>query len=356
MQNIEVKTGRPYKVNIGRGLLPRIGELSAEVHSPCTVLIVADKNTAEFYMKEASNSFERAKFRVIQYLFEPGENSKNMRELSNLLDFMAQNGMRRSDMVAALGGGVTGDLAGFGAAIFQRGIAYIQIPTTLLAAVDSSVGGKTAVNLSAGKNLAGAFWQPKLVVCDCDTFYTLPNEELSSGAAECVKYAMLRSPELLSRLTRNGLNSVWEEIIMQSVSYKAEIVSLDERERGLRMLLNFGHTIGHAAERLSDYSMRHGEGIALGMLIITHAAEQKGICESGTSKKLKSALEALDLPTTCCYKGEELAAAALADKKRRGESITLVLPLAVGHCVLKDIDIKDIREWIELGMEDCLCR
>lgn len=356
MQKIEIKTDRAYEVKIGRGLLPRIGEFGAAVHAPCTVVIVADENTAALYMKEAVASFQDAGFRPVQYLFEAGERSKNMRELTALLDFMAQKEMGRADLVAALGGGVAGDLAGFAAAIYQRGIGYIQIPTTLLAAVDSSVGGKTAVNLQAGKNLAGAFWQPKLVVCDCDTFRTLPEEELAAGAAECIKYAMLSSPELLVQLTENGLDSAWDDIVARCVAYKGELVSRDEREQGLRKLLNFGHTVGHAAERLSGYALRHGEGVAVGMSVITRAAEKKGFCESGTAEKLTAALKAFGLPTACDYTAAELAEAALADKKRRGEAITLILPSAVGHCVAKDIPVEEIGEWVALGTEECECR
>lgn len=352
MQNIEIKTGRPYEVKIGRGLLPGVGQLSAAVHTPCTVAIVSDETVANLCMETVMQSFSGAGFGVVQYRFAPGEQSKNMDILADLLDFLARNALGRGDLIAALGGGVTGDLAGFAAATFQRGIGYVQIPTTLLAAVDSSVGGKTAVNLPTGKNLAGAFWQPELVVCDCDMFTTLPQRELSAGAAECVKYAMLGDAALLERLTEEGLNAAWEEIIAPCVSYKAAVVAEDEREHGRRKLLNFGHTFGHAAEKLSGYTIRHGEGVALGMALITRAAEHKGICARGTIERLEGVLKALRLPTICPYESDEMARAALADKKRKGDTISLILPRAVGDCIIKDIKTEEIEAWVRLGMED----
>ncbi len=352
MHHIEVKTRRPYAVKIGHGLLAEAGALSAAIHGSCKVAIVSDKTVADLFMEKVFKSFAEAGFDVVQYRFAPGEQSKSMDTLADLLDFLARSGLGRGDMIAALGGGVTGDLAGFAAATFQRGLGYVQIPTTLLAAVDSSVGGKTAVNLPTGKNLAGAFWQPELVICDCDTLDTLPQRDLSAGAAECVKYAMLGNEVLLERLTRDGLNTAWEEVIASCVSYKAEVVAEDEREQGRRKLLNLGHTFGHATEKLSVYTINHGEGVAIGMTLVTRAAERNGICEPGTTKRLEDALKALHLPTICPYKADEVASAALTDKKRKGDTILLILPRAVGYCITEDIKTEETEAWVRLGMED----
>lgn len=352
MLNIKIKTSEGYDVKIGRGLLGQAGRLIKEVHQPCSVGLVSDDNVAETYMEQVAASLENEGFTVVKYVFPAGEQSKNMGQLESLLDFFARNEIGRSDLVAALGGGVTGDLAGFAAACFQRGISYVQLPTSLLAAVDSSVGGKTAVNLPSGKNLAGAFLQPKLVICDVDTFKTLPKEELSSGGAECVKYALLGEPSLLSLLTEQGLNAVWEDIIAPCVSYKGEVVMEDEKEQGLRKLLNLGHTVGHAAEKLSGYTIRHGEGVAMGMVVICRWAEKTGRCEKGVLDKLLASLKALNLPTICPYSVEELAKAALGDKKRQGDSITLVLPQKLGKCVLETVKTSQLRDIIQEGMEE----
>lgn len=352
MQTITVNTGRPYEVLIGRGLLAKAGELTARVHKPCTVAIVSDETVAGIYLEQVKRSFQSAGFRTVDYVFPAGEHSKNMGRLADLLDFLAQSELGRSDLIVALGGGVTGDLAGFAAASFQRGIGYVQLPTTLLAAVDSSVGGKTAVNLPSGKNLAGAFWQPEAVICDCDTFATLPGEELSAGGAECVKYAMLCDSSLLDLITEKGLTATWEDIVAPCVEYKAKVVAEDEKEHGVRKLLNLGHTVGHAAERLSGYSIRHGEGVAIGMMVLTLAAEKKGICARGVTAKLEAALQSLHLPTVCPYKIEDIAKASLGDKKRQGDSITLVLPRDVGDCFWQTIKTSEMIDWVRLGMEE----
>lgn len=355
MQRINIRAARPYEVCIGSGLLRQAGELVRAVHAPCAVALVTDETVAGYYGETVAQSLAQSGFRVAEYRFAPGERSKSMEQLSDLLNWLAERQMGRGDLIAALGGGVTGDLVGFAASIYQRGISYVQLPTTLLAAADSSVGGKTAVNLRAGKNLAGAFWQPELVICDCDTFGTLPRGELAAGAAECVKYAMLGSRALLKRMTCDGLDTPWEEILPACIGQKAEIVAQDERENGVRQLLNFGHTVGHAAELLSGYTIRHGEGVAIGMAILTRAAECLGICARGTADELNAALTALRLPTGCSYAPEMLAQAALGDKKRRGDEITLVLPRAVGECVLHTVKTAELLPIIQLGMEETIC-
>lgn len=348
MKTIQVTTGRPYEVRIGQGLLDRAGALTAQVHGPCRAVIAADETVAALYLSQVSRSYIQAGYTVTSYTFPPGEASKSMGELAKLLDFLAREQLGRGDLLIALGGGVAGDLTGFGAACFQRGMAYVQLPTTLLAAVDSSVGGKTAVNLPSGKNLAGAFWQPRLVLCDYDTFATLPREELASGGAECVKYALLGEPELLDLLT--GPQPPWEEIVATCIAHKARVVAQDEEDRGVRILLNLGHTVGHAIEALSGYRIRHGEGVAVGMAVLTRAAQARGLCTPDVLPRLEQALQALGLPNRCAYPADALAQAALRDKKRQGSEITLVLPRRMGECFTLGVPTGELEGWIALGL------
>ena len=351
---INVETGRSYQVWIGRDLLKDIGKSVSALHGPCSLALVSDGTVDPLYGGMTAKSFTRAGFRVVRHVVPPGERSKNMAQLSLLLESLAEEKFTRTDLIVALGGGVVGDLAGFAAAVYERGIPYIQVPTTLLAAVDSSVGGKTAVNLAAGKNLVGAFWQPRMVLCDCGTFSSLPREELASGGAECLKYGMLGDEALFQRLGE-GLYTPWEDIVTSCVRRKAEIVERDETDKGMRQLLNFGHTAGHAAEMLSGYTLRHGEAVGLGMLIITRAAEVMGICAPGVAKKIESALRAMDLPTRCPYSSRQLALAALGDKKRRGDEFTLVMPRRVGECFLYPVEAGRLPEILSLGMEEPPC-
>jgi 3-dehydroquinate synthase len=352
MEKILIESAQPYQVCIGQNILPQAGALAAEVLQPATLALVMDETVAAYYGREAKAAFQQAGFQVAEYFFPAGEQAKSMDRLAHLLEFLAEKGLGRNDCIAALGGGVTGDLAGLAAALYQRGIAYIQLPTTLLAAVDSSVGGKTAVNLQSGKNLAGAFWQPRLVLCDCQTFATLPQAEISAGAAECVKYAVLSDPALLQQLTDCALDAPWQQIVQLCVRYKADIVRMDEKEQGLRQLLNLGHTIGHAAERLSDYSIRHGEAVAMGLMIISRAAEKMSLARDGISAEIAAALRALRLPLHCPYAAEQLAEIALTDKKRRGEHINLVLPEDIGKCRIYPLPIEQLLPLIASGMED----
>lgn len=351
MKTVTIHTARPYEVVIGGGLLSRAGALLAEKLKPCTAALVADGSVDALYGDRAAASLTEAGFRVLRRLHPPGEEAKSLPFLGRLLEFLAEHGVTRSDLIVALGGGVTGDLAGFAAAVYLRGIRYVQLPTTFLAAVDSSVGGKTAVNLRAGKNLAGAFHQPEAVLCDCDTLKTLPEEVYSAGAAEAVKCGMLADEALFRRLGENGARRGVEEIIARCVGIKGEIVAADEREAGLRQLLNFGHTAGHALERCSGYRMSHGHAVAVGMLVAARAAEKMGICEAPCAEPLSAVLAACKLPLRCPYPADALAEAALSDKKRRGGELTLVVPVRVGACRMLKIPVEELAAFFRAGLE-----
>lgn len=350
MTSITVNASRTYEVRIGSGLLAKVGALSAPLLSGRQAVIVSDSNVWPLYRKTVQDSLERAGFRVDSFVFPAGETSKNTQTLVELLTFLAQAGLTRSDAVFALGGGVTGDMAGLAAALYLRGIPCIQLPTSLLAAVDSSVGGKTAVDLPEGKNLVGTFTQPHLVLCDTDVLNTLPPEVYAEGWAEVIKYGMIRSKELLDVLLKYpGGDMDLEWIIAHCVSIKREVVAADEQDNDVRQLLNFGHTIGHAMERCGNYSIYHGEGVAIGMAMMTRACVRMGKCPPECWKVLEALLDKYHLPKTCKTKTEDLLNASRADKKRRGETITIIQPSELGTCTLHITNDQELAQVLALG-------
>ncbi|MBQ2812197.1 MAG: 3-dehydroquinate synthase, partial [Clostridia bacterium] len=303
-KKIDVKAGKPYSVKIGKGLLDKAGEEAKALGLDGKALIVSDDNVAALYIEKASAALEKSGFEVFSFVIPHGESSKSAENLLAILEFAAENAFSRTDTFFALGGGVVGDLCGFAAAVYMRGTNFVQLPTTLLAAVDSSVGGKTAIDLEAGKNLAGAFYQPKLVLCDTDTFDTLPDEEFSNGMAEVIKYGMFCDGGFLDILTES--NTDIEEIVARCVAIKARVVEADEFDKGERMFLNFGHTVAHAVENLSGYTTPHGSAVAIGMAVITKAAIALGKCESKTFDILVELLKKYRLPFECPYGIDEV--------------------------------------------------
>lgn len=348
---VHINAGNGYDVVIGRKLLDECGEYLADVLSSRNAAIITDSNVMPLYLERVMNSLKRSGFSVCSFCFDAGEPSKNMVTLSQILEFLAENHMTRKDCVIALGGGVTGDMAGFAAGCYMRGIRFVQIPTTLLAAVDSSVGGKTAVDLTAGKNLAGLFIQPDIVLMDLDTLKSLTPHFLADGMAEAIKTAILSSGEMLSLFEEGKTADNLQEIITGCVRYKGYVVEEDEFESGMRQLLNLGHTVGHAVEKCSGYSITHGHAVAIGTAIICRAAAKNGFCDIQLAKRVESILSGCGLPTETAYDAGQLAQAALVDKKRKGDSITLVLPRTVGDCVLYDMHISQLEGFIAAGLE-----
>lgn len=349
MKKVHVMASTEYDVLIGKNLLSSCGQLIKEVMPISKVAIISDDKVYGLYGDTVKKSIENAGYMTEVYTFKNGEKSKNITTYTEILEFLAESGLTRSDFVVALGGGVTGDMAGFAAASYLRGIKFVQIPTTFLAAIDSSVGGKTGVNLNAGKNLVGAFHQPSLVICDTNTFETLSEENFADGVAEAIKYGMIEKPELLEKLSGDYINEI-DDIVELCVSIKRDVVAEDEFEGGVRKLLNFGHTIGHGVEKCSNYAVTHGHGVAIGMSIITKAAESLGICEKGMSEKLDNLISKCGLPTKSPYSAQELYKVALSDKKRSGDSITVVLPESEGKCILKKITVDELLEYIKKGI------
>ena len=351
MRSVTVKTSATYEVLIGSGLLQKAGEAVKKVISPCKAAIVTDSTVVHLYEETVRKSLTEAGFSVCTFVFPAGEASKNIHTLSHLLEFLAKEEMTRTDMIVALGGGVTGDLAGFGAAVYLRGIPFVQIPTTFLAAIDSSVGGKTAVDLEAGKNLAGAFYQPKLVLCDTDVLQTLPEVVFADGIAEALKYGVLGDAALFEKIAGGDFRQDLEEIIETCVSMKRDVVEEDEFDTGIRQLLNLGHTFGHAIEQKSHFQMTHGHAVAIGMHLIAKAAEAKGIAEKGTAAAIAKALEQNQLPKETEFSPAEVAEGTLRDKKRRGGTIRFVFPKKIGACEIVKIPVEEVEALAKMAME-----
>jgi len=350
MEKVSVKTpGRSYDIIIGRGILDEAGNLSLKSISSGKALIITDSTVDGLYSGKLADSLQASGFSVEKYVIPAGESSKNTENLLDIVNFLAENNFTRSDTVFALGGGVVGDIAGFAASVYLRGINFVQIPTTLLAAVDSSVGGKTAVNLPSGKNLMGAFYQPNMVICDYSVFDTLSEEIFRDGCAEVIKYAMIFDSDFLERLKLPIKNNI-EEVIKRCVSIKSHIVEMDEKDNAERQLLNFGHTFGHAIEKCSGYSISHGKAVAIGMAMITRASVKKEFCTPECLSALMELLNAFELPCSTEFSVDELYKVLLSDKKRKGDKINLVVPEKAGRCVLKKFPVADVRELLEAGM------
>ena len=351
IRTIQVHTRPAYAVTIGSGLLSRCGQQLRDVLPLCHVAVVTDSTVAPLYLETVKQSLAAAGFTVSSYVFPAGEAHKNLETLAGILEFLAEAHLTRTDCVAALGGGVTGDMAGFAAAAYLRGIRCVQLPTTLLSAVDSSVGGKTAIDLKAGKNLAGAFLQPAAVLCDTDCLASLPAAMFADGAAEAIKTGVLNDESLFSLFETGRLETDPGSVIARCVRYKAGVVERDEKEQGERRLLNLGHTVGHAIEKCSGYAIPHGHAVAAGLAIIARSAEALGWTEAPIAGRIAACLAKNDLPTGTAYSAQALADAALADKKRAGGDITLVIPKRIGVCELKKVPVTELLPIIAAGLE-----
>ena len=350
MTAIEVSASKRYTVEIGSGLLPQLGMKLAALGGAKKVCIVSDSNVWPLYGAAADASLHAAEFQTCTFVFPAGESSKNGSTFLELLNFLAESRLTRDDLLVALGGGVVGDLTGFAAACYQRGVRFVQVPTTLLAAVDSSVGGKTAIDLASGKNLAGAFWQPSLVLCDTDCLTTLPVAIFRDGCAEVIKTAILFDEPLFRELVRDGLKFDRERVIAACVAHKRDIVMADEFDRGQRNLLNLGHTFGHAVEQLSNFTVSHGKAVSIGTAIAARAAANSGICDQGTATRIMWLLEKFGLPIFTHHTASELMNAALSDKKRSGNAVNLILPQTIGACAISPTPVSKLESLIQAGL------
>ena len=351
MTQVHVPVSVPYDVEIGPGLLGGLGnKVKALCPKASRFLLVTDDTVGPLWAGKALDSLTAAGLSASVYTLPHGEASKTAASLIDILNFAAAEHLTRSDAFLALGGGMVGDLTGLAAATYMRGVAYIQIPTTLLAAVDSSVGGKTAVDLPAGKNLMGAFWQPLLVLCDTDTLSTLPDADLTSGCAEVIKTAVLFDEMLFEQLSRDGKAFGRETVIARCVAWKRDIVAEDERDTGRRALLNLGHTLGHAVEAESGFSLSHGQCVAIGMATVCRAAAKRGICAHDVPEKVDAVLEKFGLPIHTDIPLDTLMTRMLSDKKRAGATINLIVPEKIGSCSILPLGTDQVHDFMKAGL------
>ena len=362
IQSVEVALERrSYEVMIGRGLVDRAGELIRPLARRPRLAVVTDETVARLHLPRLAEALGRGGLDVHPVVIAPGEAAKSFAGLERLCDALLALEVERGDLVCAFGGGVVGDLAGFAAAIVKRGVDYVQIPTTLLADVDSSVGGKTAIDTSRGKNLIGAFHQPRLVVADLDLLATLPAREMRCGYAEVLKYGLLGDAAFFDWLEANGGQVLAREptaltrAVRRSVEMKARIVAEDEREAGARALLNLGHTFAHALEAETGFSeaLKHGEAVALGCALAFRLSRRLGLCAARDAERAAAAIAAAGLPTRLCeIEGGGFGAGALLDhmahdKKAEGGRLTLILARGIGEAfVARDVDVDAVRDFL----------
>ena len=351
MKTVEVSASKRYDVLICPGVLRQAGErIRPLVPRAVKAAVMTDDTVAALYADALEASLRAAGLETLRCTVPHGEESKNGATYLSILNFLAAGELTRSDVLVALGGGMVGDMAGFAAATYLRGIAYVQVPTTLLAMVDSSVGGKTAIDLEQGKNLAGAFCQPEIVLCDCDTLDTLPRDILRDGCAEVVKYGVLGDRALFDHMLSRGLDFDREEVIFRSVSMKRDYVCADEFDTGLRRKLNLGHTLGHAVEKRSDFALSHGKSVAIGLACVARASAARGLCSAACAGEIEKALTALGLPVRTDYGIDELMPAMLSDKKRSGATVSVITPEEVGRCGILPLGVEELKKFMKAGL------
>lgn len=326
----------------------------AEIGAPKKLLIVTDTNVERLYADEVSKILKDGGYDVAVYTFEAGEQNKNMASILGICRACVENKLDRSSMIVALGGGVVGDMAGFAAAIYMRGIRFVQIPTTLLAQSDSSVGGKTGIDFENGKNILGAFHQPKLVYINVSTLKTLPEEQFVSGMGEVIKHGLIRDADFFDYLAQNSkkIKSLDTETLIRmaktNCTIKAEVVMNDERENGLRAILNFGHTIGHAVEAGSNFTKTHGECVGIGMIGAEYIAQKRGMISVGMLSETEEVLEKYGFKITDLPSGDIVWELMQKDKKKLDGLLKFILPVKKGEVVsVKDISRSEISAAID---------
>lgn len=347
---LTVNTSKRYTIRIERGALDQLGAYCASLFAPGKkAVVITDTHVAPLYLERVSTSLRNAGFDVTSCAFPAGEPSKRLSTIEGIYGHMAQAHITRSDFAVALGGGVTGDMAGFAAASYLRGIPFVQVPTTLLSQVDSSVGGKTGVDLPQGKNLVGAFWQPSFVLIDPDTLNTLSPHFFADGMGEVIKYGCIKSRALFDLLVgTEDIPSVMEDVIYRCVDIKRDVVERDEFDTGERALLNFGHTFGHALEKLHQYQgLSHGAAVGIGMVMMSRLGEKAGFTAPGTADKIAAALEKYHLPVHSDLPLSQIVEATASDKKSAGSSINLVLLKDIGESFVHKVARSDLAALAE---------
>ncbi len=347
---VDLGMDKTYPIIIGSGILENSGEIIASVYKGRKLMLVSNPLVFSLYGEQVVTSLQNAGMKIHTYLMPDGEEYKNLQEAEKVLDAAVDIGMERNSLIAALGGGVVGDLAGFAAAIYQRGIPYIQIPTTLLAQVDSSVGGKTAVNHPRGKNMLGVFYQPKMVVIDINTLDTLAEREYLAGLGEVLKYGIIYDPDFFQFLEEKAFliqgkdRSTLQEMVYHCLQIKSRIVAEDEKESGLRMILNLGHTFGHSLEKLGGYrDFKHGEAVAMGTMAASLLAEEMGLITTGEVRRLAALFEKMGISTRFpAFKPEDIYQGMLNDKKVKDEKLRIIAPKGIGGYELIENPNRDL--------------
>jgi len=358
MKKIKVELGeRSYNISIGSDILDDIGHILKSFDLSPKVAVVSNPTVFSLYGKRVSGSIKKAGFDFITVIIPDGEGYKDLLWLQHIYDNLLKHKLDRSSALIALGGGVIGDITGFAASTYMRGISYIQVPTTLLAQVDSSVGGKTGVNHKLGKNMIGTFWQPRLVWIDVETLETLPQRELVAGISEVIKYGVIYDGELFDFLEVNKDkilnldNRALSYIIKRSCEIKADVVSKDERESGLRAILNYGHTIGHAIETVTGYKrFLHGEAIALGMYLEARLAHELGLIDKKGVSRIKTLIGSYGLPTDLAgdIESGDILSSMQLDKKAVAGELKFILPEKIGRVrIQKGVSEEAVRELLK---------
>lgn len=345
MKKFAVSASLPYEIVIGDDLIKNAGEYIKNVIPPCKICVITDSNVNSLYAQVLLTSLIESGYQVSKVLFPAGEHSKNITTYANIMSALADEGITRSDAIVALGGGIVGDLTGFVASTYMRGIPYIQIPTTLISALDSSVGGKTGINLPNGKNLAGTFWQPSLVLTDYKTFDTLSSDKLLDGYAEAIKCALISESNMIPHI----LNKDYDYVIERCISIKKSFVEVDEMDKGIRQILNFGHTIGHAIEKYTSYNITHGQAIAKGMLAESRAAYRMGLTDCDISSQLEELLNQFGFDTSLRFNPDEIYQLTTTDEKIFNDTITVIVPKSLGKCELQRISLSKLKEYVSSG-------
>lgn len=336
---LTINTDRPYDVIVENGALGLLGErVKPLFKAGSRAMIVSDTNVFPIYGEAVAAQLRAAGFEVFSHVFEAGEARKTLDSVAQIYASLAKAGFTRSDFVVTLGGGVAGDMGGFAAATFLRGIEFVQIPTSLLAQVDASVGGKTAVDLPDGKNLVGAFHQPRLVIADPKTLDTLPEDFFVDGMGEVVKHGCILDPVLFDALEHGTALDRLETMIARNIACKKMMVEEDTRDRGRRMILNFGHTFGHAIEKLTDLKLSHGRAVSVGMVLAAEVGEGLRVTPAGLADRIRGVLADYGLPTKCPFDFAEIIEATALDKKSFGKTLNLILLEDIGKAVIRPVD------------------
>ena len=350
---IEIKVSKSYKVHLGH---ENYKDILDYVNKEKKVFIITDENLEKLHLKELTTILAEHNIKYFNFVLKPGEDSKSLENVERIMNAMAERKMSRSDIVIAFGGGVVGDIAGFCASIYQRGVEYIQIPTTLLAAVDSSVGGKTAVNLKSGKNLVGSFKQPLEVLCNLDTFKTLNKEEFNNGVYECIKYGILFDRDYFNIFAQEDFDvnsNRLMEVVERAIKFKAKVVIEDEFDFGMRRLLNLGHTFGHGIEQASNYKIKHGFAVGLGMEIVSKISRSLNKITEEELEEILAVMKKYRNIQLHTISSQNILSYVLVDKKIYDGVINMIIPKSIGECEISKVELDKLKELYYLGTNNC---